>query len=155
MTVEMSKSEIRRYLSRRLIAKLGTVSPQGRPHIVPIWFAYRNGSILLCTSKSTVKVRNIEENPKVCVLVDSAQAGMRVRGAMITGEAEILHGADAKRINRMIHLRYMGSRGLAARSVQDYLSSDDVTIRVNPKRIVSWDLTKSPVSKVKAPPLEF
>ena len=68
--------EITRLLDQTRSATLGTVDDGGRPHLVPIVFAYRDGR--LCTAvdrkpKTTYRLkrlRNIETNPQVSVLLD-------------------------------------------------------------------------------------
>lgn len=70
----------RRQVERRLrtarSATLGTTGKSGRPHLVPIVFAYEEGVLYSAVDqkpKSTYRLqrlRNIEGNPKVSVLVD-------------------------------------------------------------------------------------
>ena len=53
---------------------LATVRPNGAPHLVPIWFVWVVGKIYLCTGASSVKVRNLLQNPQVSIaLEDGAQ----------------------------------------------------------------------------------
>jgi len=57
-------------------ATLGTVDTQGRPHLVPIVFAHTDGRLYTAVDhkpKTTLRLkrlRNIEANPRVAVLVD-------------------------------------------------------------------------------------
>ena len=57
-------------------ATLGTVEETGQPHLVPIVFAYREGRLYTAVDrkpKSTrrlKRLRNIEANPNVSVLLD-------------------------------------------------------------------------------------
>lgn len=68
--------QITRRLTEARSAILGTVDSDGRPHLVPIVFAYREGRIYTAVDrkpKSTnrlKRLRNIEANPGVSVLVD-------------------------------------------------------------------------------------
>ena len=72
----MDRDEIDRRLGRARSATLGTVDEQGRPHLVPIVFAYEDGRLYTAVDlkpKSTLRLkrlRNIEGNPNVAVLVD-------------------------------------------------------------------------------------
>jgi PPOX class probable F420-dependent enzyme len=58
------------------VARLATVSPDGRPHLVPVAFAVRDDVLYTAVDakrKSTRRLRrlaNIERNPQVSVLVD-------------------------------------------------------------------------------------
>ena len=42
---------------------LTTVSAEGRPHIVPIWFSWDGRTFLVFTKPGAKKVRNIRSNP--------------------------------------------------------------------------------------------
>lgn len=68
--------KIDRLLESARSATLGTVDRQGRPHLVPIVFAYRDGRLYTAVDhkpKSTRRLKrlaNIRANPRASVLVD-------------------------------------------------------------------------------------
>jgi PPOX class probable F420-dependent enzyme len=72
----MDSEEMRRRISGATVARLATVSADGRPHIVPITFALDDEAIYFAIDfkrKKTAdlqRLRNIEANPSVSVLVD-------------------------------------------------------------------------------------
>ena len=39
---------------------LATVRPDGRPHLVPIWFISLNEKVYICTEGKSVKIKNIQ-----------------------------------------------------------------------------------------------
>ncbi len=72
----MNRNNITHRLGVAPSATLGTISRSGRPHLVPIVFAYEDGVLYSAVDqkpKSTYRLRrlrNIETNPDVSVLVD-------------------------------------------------------------------------------------
>ena len=74
--MRLSRSQISQRLSLARSATLGTTDEQGRAHLVPIVFAYREGTVYTAVDakpKATLhlrRIRNIERNPLVSVLVD-------------------------------------------------------------------------------------
>jgi len=44
---------------------LATTRPDGRPHLVPIWFVYEAGRFYICTQAQSVKARNLQSNSAV------------------------------------------------------------------------------------------
>jgi PPOX class probable F420-dependent enzyme len=58
------------------VARLATAAPDGRPHLVPVVFALRDGVVYTAVDakpKTTPRLRrltNIERNPQVTLLVD-------------------------------------------------------------------------------------
>jgi PPOX class probable F420-dependent enzyme len=72
----MDAEEMRTRIDGAQVARLATVGPDGRPHSVPITFALDDGTIYFAIDfkpKKTAdlqRLRNIEANPSVSVLVD-------------------------------------------------------------------------------------
>ena len=72
----MDADEMRRRIDGAQVARLATVGSDGRPHIVPITFAADDDTIYFAIDfkpKKTAdlqRLRNIEANPSVSVLVD-------------------------------------------------------------------------------------
>ena len=60
---------------------LGTVTPGGRPHVVPIWGCFVAGDLYLETGDpNTIKNRNLRANKNVFVHLDDVQDVVMVRG---------------------------------------------------------------------------
>src|SRR2546427_4528664 len=72
----MDSKEMRHRIDSAMVARLATVGADGRPHIVPITFALDEDTIFFAIDfkpKKTAdlqRLRNIEANPSVSVLVD-------------------------------------------------------------------------------------
>ncbi|HEX9926279.1 MAG TPA: pyridoxamine 5'-phosphate oxidase family protein [Anaerolineae bacterium] len=49
---------------------LTSVRPDGRPHLVPAWFAWHAGKLYACIQSTSVKTRNIEQNPHVALALE-------------------------------------------------------------------------------------
>ncbi len=85
-------------LRNDLMIWLGTVRPDGRPHLVPVWFVWDGKHILIFSIPDQRKVRNLRENPHVTLALDDTKGGEDV--IIIEGEAELLQpGDDASMAN--------------------------------------------------------
>ena len=51
------------------LAYLATVSPDGSPHLSPLWADTRDGMILLNTADGRTKVENVRRDPRVAVSI--------------------------------------------------------------------------------------
>jgi PPOX class probable F420-dependent enzyme len=49
---------------------LTSVRPDGRPHLAPVWFAWHAGKLYACIQSTSVKTRNIEQNPHVALALE-------------------------------------------------------------------------------------
>lgn len=79
-------------LRQDVIIWFASVRPDGRPHIVPVWFLWDRGTILIF-SMPNQKVRNIERNPNVELALDKTYDGEDV--ITIEGQAHLVSDASA------------------------------------------------------------
>jgi PPOX class probable F420-dependent enzyme len=73
-------------LRNDLIVWLATVRPDGRPHLVPVWFLW-DGETILIFSQPNQKVRNLRADPRVMLSLDNTRGGGDV--VLIEGVAEL------------------------------------------------------------------
>jgi PPOX class probable F420-dependent enzyme len=59
---------------------LATVRPDGRPHLVPIWYVVDEGRWYLCTNPGSVKARNLSQNPRVALALEDGTNPYIVEG---------------------------------------------------------------------------
>jgi len=81
--------------SKKALANLATIMPDGSPQVTPVWFDYTNGAIRVNTAKGRVKARNMKQGAPVALAIvdpDNAYRYMQIRGRVrrITED-----GADA------------------------------------------------------------
>jgi PPOX class probable F420-dependent enzyme len=136
---KLNKREIAALLRRSSIASLATVDRHGKPHVIPMWFRYVDGALLFPTSSKTRKIRHLAGNPQAAATIHETQGGIGNRGVLLRGHVEVLDGSNARQLNRSIHLRYVTARQLRNPVLQNYLATDDVTIRMAIEETVSWD----------------
>lgn len=89
------------------VARLATVAPDGRPHLVPVVFAVDGEVIYTAVDakpKTTQRLRrlaNIDGNPLVSLLVDHyAEDWTQLWWVRVDGVATIHHDGNAMRIGR-------------------------------------------------------
>jgi PPOX class probable F420-dependent enzyme len=72
----MTDAEAKRRFSEARVARLGTTDRDGNPHLVPVCFAVEDGTIYSAvdakpkTTPDLKRLRNMEHNPRVTLLVD-------------------------------------------------------------------------------------
>jgi nitroimidazol reductase NimA-like FMN-containing flavoprotein (pyridoxamine 5'-phosphate oxidase superfamily) len=139
----LGSAKIHELLSMTLIANLATLDDDGGIHILPMWFLQLGNDICIPTSRYTHKYRNLRARPRASVMIDVSRAGLNLREVLIRGRVEIIDG-EARRINRLIHLKYVTQEALTDASVASYLSQgDDVTVKVHMEHLISWNLAGS------------
>jgi len=76
-------------LRKNLIIWLSSVRPDGRPHLVPVWFLWDGKNILIFSQPNTQKIRNLQQNTNVILALDDTKDGEDV--VMLEGKAEFLN----------------------------------------------------------------
>jgi PPOX class probable F420-dependent enzyme len=131
---------VRELLNARLFANLATIDADGGIHLVAMWFLWDGEAVLLPTSRTTRKAKNLARDPRATVMIDDSCGGFDLRGVTVVGRAELIGGPEAANVNRRIHLKYLTERGRSFEAVDRYLATDDVTIRLVPERLSTWNL---------------
>ena len=62
-------------LRQRKIVWLATVHPEGRPHIVPVWFLWDHRAVYILSQPAAQKVKNLLANPNCSLAVDDSENG--------------------------------------------------------------------------------
>src|SRR5581483_4265583 len=75
---------------------LGTVRPDGRPHLVPVWFFWDGATITIYSQPGNQKMRNLQHSTNVTLALNTADDGDDV--VIVEGKAELL-GQSAQTMN--------------------------------------------------------
>lgn len=134
----LSDEEIRDFLGQANVAVLATVRADGRPHVVPTWYEYDEGEIVLHMSPEAVRYRNLQGNPNVALCFDTKTPPYKA--VIVEGVAETREGEDNDGTLRM-GIHYLGEP-VGRRYAESLKGSKMVIARVKPQRIVSWDYGK-------------
>lgn len=132
---------IAEFLTRRVLGRLATASPDGQPHVVPVWFLWEDGVIWISSYRSTRKVIDLERNPKCALVVDVEHAEDGLTAVMLEGRAELVSippRAVRQRIER-VYTKYLGAEGVLEKDPQEWLNStENVLIKLTPTRVKAW-----------------
>jgi nitroimidazol reductase NimA-like FMN-containing flavoprotein (pyridoxamine 5'-phosphate oxidase superfamily) len=146
--IKLDLDQINDLLSKTLIANLATTNSDGGIHIVPMWFKKIDNAIYIPTSSKTHKYKNLVQREYASVMIDISLSGLNLKGVLIQGKVHLIRKDKAKELNRMIHLKYVRKEAFDNSFVADYLSAgDDVTIKLDIEKIISWNLADSKAGK--------
>jgi PPOX class probable F420-dependent enzyme len=134
---------VRRKIRQARVARLATVDAGGRPHLVPICFAY-DGNILYSaidqkpkrvSPERLARLRNLSAVPHVALLIDEYDEDWtQLWYVLIRGKAKLIPRSahrERARALRMLRAKYpQYARGM--------LPDDAPIIRTSVKRATSW-----------------
>ena len=145
--IRMSDDEQRVFLRSNKTITINSNGPGGYPHPMPMWFAVDDdGSVRMTTFRKSQKVRNIERDPKVSLLVESGEEYSQLRGVVIYGRARVV---DDLAVVTQTLLAIGGIGNLAdpearkgAEAAVAKTAAKRVAILIRPEKTVSWDHSK-------------
>ena len=99
-------------LRRSMVARIATLSRNGRPSINPLYCVYLNGHIWLGTSDWTLAARNVKADPRVSVLFEVEQNPSDQRVLRIRGRASVRTDQKTQRTyNLQVARKYLLTLG--------------------------------------------
>lgn len=120
-------------LSEQARLVLGTVNPDGSPHLTLVLFSIDDDDCLfLPTPQTTKKIKNVRERPSVTALVP-------IRSGWVScyGSAAVFEGQEAEHLNQGVRERLLTESGMA--TMGRFLAAhEDTTIKITPSRWLSW-----------------
>ncbi|MEI7924649.1 MAG: pyridoxamine 5'-phosphate oxidase family protein [Chloroflexota bacterium] len=145
--IELDEADQQELLATGRTLQVASLNPTGWPHLVPMWFCVDDeGLISFTTYGTSQKVRNLERDPRITVLLETGEAYNELRGISIDGEAEIVRDpAVTFHTRALISAKHEGAprpEKPAPGTEFPSWASKRVTIRVRPVRTRSWDHRK-------------
>jgi len=125
------------FLKSQKILRLATIDGKNNPHIVPVWYEFRNKKFYIGTNTRTRKAKNIKNNPKISFCVDVGVKSPSIFGVMGIGNAKlILERNQVSFIAKRILKRYF--KNLKVKSAQELLDDTNCIIEISPRKIITW-----------------
>ncbi len=87
------------FLQRSMVARIATLSRNGRPSVNPLYFISLHDRIWLGTAAWTLAARNVKADPRVSVLFEVEQDASEHRVLRISGRASVQTDPKIIRIN--------------------------------------------------------
>jgi PPOX class probable F420-dependent enzyme len=146
--IRMTPDEVRDFLDQEKKMTVGTIGPNGRPHLMPLWYVPEEDELIGWTFAKSQKSRNLERDPHATVQVEAGVEYQELRGVMFECDVDIEH--DEARVadyGRALFRRYGGAdeEGALAPEVEQMIEKQApkrVGLTFKPTRTVSWDHRK-------------
>ena len=140
MPAKLSKDEANAFLdSRPGWIALTTIGAGGYPHTVPIGYFRLDDDVYIGCRTGSQKLKNIDRNPRVSVMIESGSTMQDIKGLLIQGEASYTVEPDELvRLSR----EAMRRRGVPEAQLPTAPPTGAAYIRVQPKKYISWDYSR-------------
>ena len=142
--IKMGEDELRDYLAAQKVMTCATIGPNGRPHLMPLWFVPEGMELRAWTFAKSQKAKNLERNPRATIQVEDGVEYQELRGVMMECDVELEHDTEqVTDFGMAIFDRYTeGSLGEEVRAMVRGQAAKRVGMTFRPTRTVSWDHSK-------------
>ncbi|SRR5690606_8532118 len=143
-TGKLTEAELHEFLRQPWNARLATVTPEGRPYVTPVWYAYdpAQGVFYVVARERSAYVAHIRHNPAVSLhMADDVH--LEHTRVLVEGDAvisqEAVPPADDEWLRDLVNdmsVRYMGPEG--PQYASKTLDRPRVLITITPRKMQSW-----------------
>jgi pyridoxamine 5'-phosphate oxidase-like protein len=125
-------------LGRPIIGQLGFHGLDGYPHVLPVWFEYRDGEVLIASPPGAYKCRSLSRDGRAALSISTVERPYWI--VSVVGDAVIERLPEAERIK---FLGAIAPRYLGAEAGREYIDAwlkgghpgDGELIRLRPKKV--------------------
>ena len=85
--IAMSEAERRAFIEAQKSLQVATLNRDGSPHLTTLWFGVLDDRIAFATFTKSQKIRNLERDPRIALLLEDGTEYSKLRGVSINGRA--------------------------------------------------------------------
>jgi nitroimidazol reductase NimA-like FMN-containing flavoprotein (pyridoxamine 5'-phosphate oxidase superfamily) len=129
-------------LQAPLIARFATADLHGQPHVVPVWYGWDGMSIWISSFANTRKVKDLEQNPKVSIVIDVVIENSENKAVIFEGHVELVKSPrELLEVKFLwIYTRYMGEERVLAKEPQSWIHDPlNLLIKLTPEKVIHWN----------------
>lgn len=144
-SIQLTPEEIRHFMDEGRTAMLATNGRDGYPHLIAMWYALKDGDIVMTTYGKSQKAVNIKRDGRATMMWEAGTAYNKLRGLMIRGHAEIVEDVKfTAEVLRLVGKKMSGSSDVSPEQNRalEAQATKRVVIRFHPEKFSSWDHSK-------------
>ena len=143
----MSDAELQDFLAEQKIVSVATIGPNGRPHLVPLWYVVDGDDLRGWTYAKSQKAKNLERDPHATLQIEDGVDYAELRGVMFECDVDVERDPEKVADYGMaLFARYgPGDDGELPDEVRQMVlkqAEKRIGLRFVPTRTVSWDHSK-------------
>src|SRR2546428_10199770 len=88
--ITMSDAGLEALLGEGRVVTCASIGPNGRPHLMPLWYIAEGKTMTSWTFAKSQKARNLERLAQATLQVEAGEGDPELRGAMIECDVELI-----------------------------------------------------------------
>jgi hypothetical protein len=143
--ITMSDDEVLAFLDEERVVTCASFGPRGWPHLMPLWYVVRDGTLWSWTYAKSQKVLNLERDARCTLQVEAGRdVYHELHGVMLECEASIHRDLDiVTGVGMDLTGRYSGAEPAAdMREAFERQAAKRVALEFHELRRATWDHRK-------------
>ena len=141
--IEMTDTELGRFIDQSRTCTMATVGPGGTPHLVAMWYAWLDGKVWLESKAKAQKIVNLRRDDRLSVMIEAGSTYDTLRGASLEGRGVIVTDPEEVwRVGVDVWERYTAPYSEDVRPLVEAMLRKRVVVRLDVERVRSWDHRK-------------
>jgi hypothetical protein len=141
--IAMTSDEVDVFLAEQRTCRVATVGKNG-PHATPLWYVWHGGTLWLTSLSRSQRWADLQNDPRIAVVVDAGEAYTELRGVELRGRVEVV--GEVPRTGEPVPELDGPEQAMADRYSNGVVGWDGrhAWLRLVPEKITSWDFRKIP-----------
>ncbi len=124
--------KIRDFLNEKRFAVLATINPDGSPQQTVMWYELRGDTIVMNTTLSRVKGKNLQRDPRISICIEDGY-----RFVTISGSAQLVDDQRTAQADiRALAIRYHGEEQGDRQAREVFAQQERVSIYLPITRVI-------------------
>jgi PPOX class probable F420-dependent enzyme len=135
-----SMVRVQELLATARVIWLSTIRPDGRPHVVPVWFDWDGEVVTVFTRANSQKVRNVRHQPRMMLAIGQPEPCFEVEllEAEIVALDETGDVLASARPSTRFETKYAGALAETGRDLESFVAEFPHALRIRPTRLLDW-----------------
>lgn len=141
--IKMTEEEVDAYLHETHTMNVASIGPDGRVHLVAMWYGLLDGKPAFWTYGRSQKILNLQRNPSITCLVESGDRYEELKGVELVGTATIVDNREQiYAIGASVMDRHAGPYTEQMRPILEATGAKRLGVVIEVEKVVSWDHSK-------------
>ena len=125
-------ANVRDFLEEKRFAVLATINDDGTPQLTVMWYTLRDNTIIMNTTLSRVKGKNLQRDPRISICVEDGYRFVTIAGTAQLDDDQSI----AQRDIRDLAIRYNGPE-VGERQAAEFARQRRVTITLPISQVIA------------------
>ncbi len=142
--IRMTEAEVEAFIDAQKSLQVGTVERDGSVHLSTLWFAVVDGRVVFETYTKSQKIKNLQRDPRITLLLEDGLTYETLRGVMIKGTATLT--SDPAEVHPLaLAVMARNNPDLPAEMLSqaaERMAAKRTAVITEASAVISWDHTK-------------